>query len=104
MQRCLTIPNSIQAVVCTYVPLPGSSDGNPASESRDDDLKIDDLVYPPPFGPHPNLLACGIGLMTFLTLWIMFPSASPHVKAGLVCIFVLVLTYAMTLSSKSSVR
>jgi len=87
-----------------YVPLQGSSDGIPASELNEDDLKIDDLVYPPPFGPHPNLLACGIGLMTFLTLWIMFPSASPHVKAGLVCIFVLVLTYAMTLSSKSSVR
>jgi len=56
-----------------YVPLPGSSDGIPVSGISEDDLKIDDLVYPPPFGLHPNLLACGIGLMTFLTLWIMLP-------------------------------
>jgi len=56
-----------------YVPLPGSSDGIPVSEISEDDLKIDDLMYPPPFGLHPNLLACGIGLMTFLTLWIMLP-------------------------------
>ncbi|KAH9964298.1 hypothetical protein BC827DRAFT_68977 [Russula dissimulans] len=56
-----------------YVPLPGSSDGIPASELSEDDLKIDDLMYPPPFGLHPNLLACGIGLMTLLTLWIMLP-------------------------------
>jgi len=56
-----------------YVPLPGSSDGIPASELSEDDLKVDDLMYPPPFGLHPNLLACGIGLMTLLTLWIMLP-------------------------------
>jgi len=57
-----------------YLPLPGSSDDIPASElSEDDDLKIDDLVYPPPFGLHPNLLTSGIGLMTFLALWILLP-------------------------------
>jgi len=55
-----------------YVPLQGSSDGTPA-ELNEDDLKIDDLVCAPSFGLHPNLLTSGIGLMTFLILWIMFP-------------------------------
>ncbi|KAI9509081.1 hypothetical protein F5148DRAFT_978903 [Russula earlei] len=56
----------------TYIPLPGS-DGIPAGELSEDDMKLDDSVYPPSFGLHPNLLACGIGLMTLLSLWIMLP-------------------------------
>ncbi|KAI0296165.1 hypothetical protein BC826DRAFT_1005631 [Russula brevipes] len=55
-----------------YVPL-ADSDGLPASELGESGMKVDDLAYPPPFGLHPNLLACGIGLMTFFTLWVMLP-------------------------------
>lgn len=32
-----------------------------------------DIVYPPPFGLHPNLLASFVGLLTILILWIPLP-------------------------------
>ena len=56
----------------SYVPLP-ESDGIPASELGEAGTEIDDLTYPPPFGLHANLIASGLGLMTFLFLWIMLP-------------------------------
>ncbi|KAL4069638.1 hypothetical protein V8B97DRAFT_1968410 [Scleroderma yunnanense] len=31
------------------------------------------LVYPPPFGLHPNLVTTSIGVFTFLVLWIPIP-------------------------------
>lgn len=56
-----------------YVPLP-DSDGLPVGELGESGKEVDDdLAYPPPFGLHPNLLACGIGLTTLLTMWIMLP-------------------------------
>jgi drug/metabolite transporter (DMT)-like permease len=55
-----------------YVALP-DSDGLPASELSEGDKTVGDLTYPPPFGLHPNLLACGIGLTTFFSFWILLP-------------------------------
>ena len=56
----------------SYVPLP-ESDGIPATELSEAGKEVDDLAYPPPFGLHANLLASGLGLMTFFFLWIMLP-------------------------------
>jgi len=56
----------------SYAPLP-ESDGIPASELSEAGKEIDDLTYPPPFGLHANLMASGVGLMTFFFLWIMLP-------------------------------
>ncbi|KAH7930939.1 hypothetical protein BV22DRAFT_1053502 [Leucogyrophana mollusca] len=47
------------------------SDQESAAVSRFDDG--DNVVYPPPFGLHPNLLTSTIGLCTFLLLWIPIP-------------------------------
>jgi len=55
-----------------YVPLPGS-DSTSASELSEGGKGVDDLACPPPFGLHSNLLACGIGLMTLFSLWILLP-------------------------------
>jgi drug/metabolite transporter (DMT)-like permease len=55
-----------------YDPLPDSEDG-PAHGLNGGNIDVDGLTYPPPFGLHANLLTCGIGLMTFFTLWIMLP-------------------------------
>ncbi|KAF8807385.1 hypothetical protein BYT27DRAFT_7189476 [Phlegmacium glaucopus] len=33
----------------------------------------EDVVYPPPFGLHPNLLTSIMGLCTFMSLWIPIP-------------------------------
>lgn len=56
----------------SYAPLP-ESDDIPASELNEAGKEIDDLTYPPPFGLHANLMASGIGLVTFFFLWIMLP-------------------------------
>jgi drug/metabolite transporter (DMT)-like permease len=56
----------------SYVPLP-DSDGTLASELSEGPKEVDGLTYPPPFGLHSNLLACGIGWITLLVLWIMLP-------------------------------
>ena len=56
-----------------YAPL-SDSDGLSAGELDESAKEVDDdLAYPPPFGLYPNLLAGGIGLMTFSSLWIIFP-------------------------------
>ena len=55
-----------------YDPLPDSED-RPAHGFNGGNIDVDGLTYPPPFGLHANLLTCGIGLMTFFTLWIMLP-------------------------------
>lgn len=44
--------------------------------SEDIGLKHDDLedaIYPPPFGLYANMLTSGMGLLTFLVLWIPLP-------------------------------
>jgi drug/metabolite transporter (DMT)-like permease len=56
-----------------YLPLPDSANHATAGLSEGCNAELDDLVYPPPFGLHPNLLACGIGLMSLFTLWILLP-------------------------------
>jgi drug/metabolite transporter (DMT)-like permease len=55
-----------------YVPLPGS-EGRPAHGFNGRNIDMDGLVYPPPLGLHANLLTCGIGLMTFFSLWTLLP-------------------------------
>lgn len=55
-----------------YDPLPDSED-RPAHGINGRSIEVDGLTYPPPFGLHPNLLTCGIGLTTFFSLWIMLP-------------------------------
>lgn len=34
---------------------------------------LEHIAYPPPFGLHPNLLTCAIGVVTFLFFWIPIP-------------------------------
>lgn len=36
-------------------------------------LPTDDIIYPPPFGLHPNLITATIGLCTLLVFWIPIP-------------------------------
>jgi drug/metabolite transporter (DMT)-like permease len=58
----------------TYIPLPDSE--NVAATgllTEGPRTKVDDMVYPPPFGLYSNLLAGGIGFMTFFLLWILLP-------------------------------
>jgi len=56
-----------------YVPL-SDSDGLSAGELDESVKEVDDdLAYPPPLGLYPNLLTCGIGLMTLSSLWIVLP-------------------------------
>ena len=55
-----------------YHPLP-DSEGRPAHGFNGRNIDIDGLTYPPPFGLHANLLTCGIGLMTFFSLWTLLP-------------------------------
>jgi hypothetical protein len=54
-----------------YIPLPDSVVAGELSEGRS--MEIDGLAYPPPFGLHANLIAGGIGLLSFLLLWILLP-------------------------------
>ena len=66
------LPDQELELSAAYVPL-RDSDGLPAGELGESDKEVTDLAYPPPFGLHPNLLACGIGLMTLFSFWIMLP-------------------------------
>ena len=36
-------------------------------------LRVDNAIYPPPFGLHPNLITATIGLCTLLVFWIPIP-------------------------------
>ena len=55
-----------------YEEIPGEDD---ASSDPDSDPRSihEDVVYPPPFGFHPNLLTSMIGFFTFILLWIPIP-------------------------------
>ncbi|KAH9065720.1 hypothetical protein EDB87DRAFT_1555120 [Lactarius vividus] len=55
-----------------YDPLP-DSEARPAREINGRSIEVDGLTYPPPFGLHANFLTCGIGLMTFFSLWTLLP-------------------------------
>ncbi|KAI0275092.1 hypothetical protein BC834DRAFT_1024332 [Gloeopeniophorella convolvens] len=55
-----------------YVALPASDDVA-TDDVVDEDPEGDGLVYPPPFGLHPNFITTGMGLATFFALWIMLP-------------------------------
>lgn len=52
-----------------YEPIRDEGD-DPAHIDR---IEIEDAVYPPPFGFHPDFLLSGIGLCTFAVLWIPLP-------------------------------
>jgi hypothetical protein len=57
-----------------YEHLPNSDDSPDIQyEAPNVTLDIDDAVYPPPFGLHPNLLTSAIGLCTLCVLWIFIP-------------------------------
>lgn len=57
----------------TYDPLPDSEDRPATHGTSGGSMEVDGLAYPPPFGLHANLLTCGIGLMTFFSLWTLLP-------------------------------
>jgi drug/metabolite transporter (DMT)-like permease len=48
---------------------------DPSAGAEEDPLSLstEDLVTPPPFGLHPNLLTSCIGITTLLVLWIPIP-------------------------------
>ncbi|KAK2461934.1 hypothetical protein APHAL10511_006397 [Amanita phalloides] len=52
----------------TYIPV--SDDYADTSLAESDK---EDVVFPPPFGLHPNLLTSFVGLLTFIILWIPLP-------------------------------
>ncbi|KAI0052866.1 hypothetical protein FA95DRAFT_1171878 [Auriscalpium vulgare] len=59
-----------------YMPISISTDDLLADAMADgaaNDLGLSDVVYPPPFGLHPNFITSGIGLTTFGVLWIFIP-------------------------------
>jgi hypothetical protein len=67
------LPDQEFELGASYVPLP-DSDGLPVGELGENGKEVDDdLAYPPPCGLYPNLHACGIGLMTRVSFWIMLP-------------------------------
>ena len=55
-----------------YQSLLGSAN-NTLDEETATILRADDIVYPPPFGLHPNLITATIGLCTLLLFWIPIP-------------------------------
>jgi len=65
----------------TYAPIPRTSfdgviESDPFAEdltSGDSQSTSDTIVYPPPFGLHPNLLTSLVGVLTFLLLWVPLP-------------------------------
>ena len=65
----------------SYTPIPRTSfddarDTDPFTEDLtpgDSQPIPDTIVYPPPFGLHPNLLTSLAGVLTFLFLWIPLP-------------------------------
>jgi drug/metabolite transporter (DMT)-like permease len=46
---------------------------NPSEATSLAESVKEDIVYPPPFGLHPNLLVSFAGLLTFMILWIPLP-------------------------------
>lgn len=72
-----------QVLYKKYVALPSDpellSDGLYEQIATSDDdyaggvIASEDVVYPPPFGLHPNLFTSFIGLLTFIFLWIPLP-------------------------------
>lgn len=55
-----------------YRSLPNSAN-NTVDEETAVILRADDIVYPPPFGLHANLITATIGLCTLLVFWIPIP-------------------------------
>ena len=59
-----------------YQPLPDR-----ANVTLDDEvaiLRTNEIIYPPPFGLHPNLITATIGLCTLLVFWIPIPFLHYH--------------------------
>ncbi|KAF8445919.1 hypothetical protein L210DRAFT_3619713 [Boletus edulis BED1] len=73
-KRYIALPTNpeLTAESGCYRPLPDH-----ANNTLDDEtvavLRADDIVYPPPFGLHPNLITATIGLCTLLVFWIPIP-------------------------------
>lgn len=56
-----------------YSQLPVSEEPQAVAAGDAPNLEVQDMVYPPPFGLHPNLLTSAIGLCTLTILWIPLP-------------------------------
>lgn len=74
-------PEREEPLQSSYTPIPTASfyDGGD-TDPFDEDLSSgesqsisDPMVYPPPFGLHPNLLTSLAGILTLLFLWIPLP-------------------------------
>jgi drug/metabolite transporter (DMT)-like permease len=71
-KKYVALPNDPEvASEGLYSPVPASEEPQASVGLEGSDMV--DIVYPPPFGFHPNLLTSAIGLCTFAILWIPLP-------------------------------
>jgi drug/metabolite transporter (DMT)-like permease len=56
-----------------YAQIPASEEPQADALHEPSDGDTPDMVYPPPFGLHPNLMTSAIGLCTLIILWIPLP-------------------------------
>jgi drug/metabolite transporter (DMT)-like permease len=56
-----------------YEQIPGDNSATRPYDETSTTTNLDDVVNPPPFGFHANLLTSIIGLLTFAILWIPIP-------------------------------
>ncbi|KAF8140280.1 hypothetical protein EV363DRAFT_1426700 [Boletus edulis] len=73
-KRYIALPTNpeLTAESGCYRPLPDHTN-NTLDDETVAVLRADDIVYPPPFGLHPNLITATIGLCTLLVFWIPIP-------------------------------
>ncbi|KAF7310896.1 hypothetical protein HMN09_00632800 [Mycena chlorophos] len=68
------LPNDPEVIAeRAYEYLPGNEDDEEEIREPVHPTIQDDVVYPPPFGLHPNLITSAIGLCTLAILWIFIP-------------------------------
>jgi drug/metabolite transporter (DMT)-like permease len=72
-KRYIALPSDPELTVEShYRSLPDSAN-NTVDEETAAILRADDIVYPPPFGLHANLITATIGLCTLFVFWIPIP-------------------------------
>ena len=73
-KRYIALPSDPESTAESghYRSLPVSAN-NTVDEETATTLRADDIVYPPPFGLHANLITATIGLCTLLVFWIPIP-------------------------------
>jgi drug/metabolite transporter (DMT)-like permease len=74
-KKFAALPSDPELVADTaYDHLPVSDDSPDIDyEPPEITFDIEDVVYPPPFGLHPNLLTSAIGLCTLSVFWVFIP-------------------------------